>query len=229
MSAIPHIPPRTVVFLESWHSGGTHCSRVPMTPGTSAVALAGARPMRMECPAPCRPTAAVRHSLCPAARSQPSSCPRWPSSAVSEGKVSSATAASVMVCSDYAAPPKGKLMPEDCLLCQIIAGNEPAEIIASSDNVIAIEDKYPQGPVHVLVVPRQHFASAHELDLEDADLLSECFDITRRVARSKGVAHGYRVATNVGREGGQAIPHLHFHVLGGRQLHRIDSGPPLEP
>jgi histidine triad (HIT) family protein len=76
----------------------------------------------------------------------------------------------------------------------------------------------------VLVVPERHIGSAHELTDADAELLASCFRVARRVAEDEGIADGYRVATNIGSKGGQAIGHLHLHVLGGRQLRHIDSG-----
>jgi histidine triad (HIT) family protein len=113
-----------------------------------------------------------------------------------------------------------------CLFCQITSGEAPADVIHREDGIVAFRDISPRAPVHVLVTPERHVASAHQLTDDDADLLSACFRVARRVAESEGIADGYRVATNIGTGGGQAIPHLHFHVLGGRQLAHIDSGEP---
>lgn len=117
-------------------------------------------------------------------------------------------------------------MAGDCLFCSIVAGEADATIVAQDDDVVAFRDIYPRAPVHVLVTPRRHIASAHELDDDDVALLRACFRMTRQVADREGISEGYRVATNVGSTGGQAIAHLHFHVLGGRQLGHIDSGEP---
>ncbi len=117
-------------------------------------------------------------------------------------------------------------MSSDCLFCSIIAGDAPSTKVAEGDGVVAIRDIYPRAPVHVLVIPHEHVASAHELGPEHADRLGRCFALARQVAEAEGIADGYRIATNVGSRGGQAIPHLHFHVLGGRQLGHIDSGEP---
>lgn len=114
----------------------------------------------------------------------------------------------------------------DCLFCRIVAGELPSDQIAEGDGVVAFRDINPRAPVHVLVVTREHIASAHELAEDQGDLLLRCLRLTREVADQEGIADGYRVTTNVGTRGGQAIAHLHFHVLGGRQLHHIDSGPP---
>lgn len=117
-------------------------------------------------------------------------------------------------------------MAVDCLFCRIVAGEAPSERVGADDGVIAIRDLFPRAPVHVLIIPEQHLDSAHDLTDADGDLLSACFRLARRVADDLGIAAGYRVTTNVGTGGGQAIPHLHFHVLGGRQLAHIDSGDP---
>lgn len=111
----------------------------------------------------------------------------------------------------------------DCLFCKIIAGEETAEFVYQADDVVAFRDIYPQAPVHLLVVPTRHVPSAHDLVDDDA-LLGRVFAVAREVAEQEDVADGYRVATNVGSRGGQVIGHLHFHVLGGRQLGGIDSG-----
>lgn len=114
-------------------------------------------------------------------------------------------------------------MGADCLFCRIAAGDEPSEQVSSDDGIIAIRDKFPRAPVHVLVMPTRHIASLHELAPDDADLLWRCTALAQRVAEAEGIADGYRLTTNVGHRGGQAIPHLHFHVIGGRQLGHIDD------
>lgn len=114
----------------------------------------------------------------------------------------------------------------DCLFCKIVAGEVPSEQVAADDDAIAFRDIAPRAPVHVLVASRRHIPSAHGLTDDDAGLLASCFRLARSVAEAEGVADGYRVTTNIGRRGGQAIDHLHFHVLGGRQLLHIDSGDP---
>jgi histidine triad (HIT) family protein len=112
----------------------------------------------------------------------------------------------------------------ECLFCSIVAGDAPSEPVASGDGVIAFRDIFPRAPVHVLVVPHEHIDSAHDLTDAHADLLARCYALARQVAEAEGIADGYRVTTNIGSRGGQAIAHLHFHVLGGRQLGHIDSG-----
>lgn len=114
-------------------------------------------------------------------------------------------------------------MADDCLFCRIVAGDEPAEMVRETPEVVVFEDKFPQAPVHLLVVPRLHLDSANDLTEDHDALLGSCFRLARECAREAGTGDGYRIATNVGRRGGQAIDHLHLHVLGGRQLGTIDS------
>jgi histidine triad (HIT) family protein len=122
-------------------------------------------------------------------------------------------------------------MSDGCLFCRIVAGEIPSDRVAEADGLVAIRDITPRAPVHVLVIPERHVASAHALtdEPEDVDLLARCYRLAREVARIEGMEDGYRITTNVGERGGQSIPHLHFHVLGGRQLGHIDSGSPERP
>jgi histidine triad (HIT) family protein len=110
-------------------------------------------------------------------------------------------------------------MPTDCLFCRIVAGEIPATRVHEDDLVLAIRDIAPQAPVHLLLLPREHIASVAELADGHAGLVGRIFSTAAELARSEGVeAGGYRVVTNVGRDGGQSVDHLHFHVLGGRRL-----------
>ena len=115
-------------------------------------------------------------------------------------------------------------MSDDCLFCKIVRGELPSETVARREGIVAFRDIAPRAPVHVLVVPELHLPSADDLAEEHTPLLAGCFALAREVARLGGTEDGYRITTNVGTRGGQAIPHLHFHVLGGRQLEHIDSG-----
>ena len=110
-------------------------------------------------------------------------------------------------------------MPSDCLFCRIVAGEVPADIVASDDAVLAFRDINPQAPTHVLVIPREHLASAADLAEHHGDLLAAMFSMANRVATEDGRAEsGYRLVFNVGPDSGQSVDHLHLHVLGGRSL-----------
>jgi histidine triad (HIT) family protein len=108
-------------------------------------------------------------------------------------------------------------MSEACLFCRIIAGEIPATIVHADDLVIAIRDVTPRAPTHVLLLPREHIASAADLTEAHGALLGRLFAVAADLARSEGIAErGYRLTTNVGTWGGQSVPHLHVHLMGGR-------------
>jgi histidine triad (HIT) family protein len=106
----------------------------------------------------------------------------------------------------------------DCVFCRIVAGEAPAQIVHASDRVVAFRDTNPQAPVHILLVSREHIGSAAELDGQ-RDMLAELFASAAHLAKAEGVDRsGWRVLTNVGRDAGQTVDHLHFHLLGGRRM-----------
>jgi histidine triad (HIT) family protein len=106
----------------------------------------------------------------------------------------------------------------DCLFCRIATGEIPTELAYEDDQVVAFRDINPRAPTHLLVIPRRHVASAHELGDDEGQLLAALFGATRRLADEAGLGDGYRIVTNVGPDAGQSVPHLHFHLLGGRSL-----------
>lgn len=106
----------------------------------------------------------------------------------------------------------------DCLFCGIVKGDVEAERVAEGEVWVAIRDIHPQAPTHVLVIPRQHVTNVEELN-DRRELAGELLLAAREVARREGIAEaGYRVVANVNRDGGQTVPHLHLHVLGGRSM-----------
>ena len=107
----------------------------------------------------------------------------------------------------------------DCIFCQIAAGKVPSDIIYQDEEVIAFRDINPQAPVHLLIIPREHVASLAEVSEAQLPLMGYMISIANKLAEEEGIAEsGYRLAINCGREGGQLVPHLHLHLLGGRQL-----------
>lgn len=109
----------------------------------------------------------------------------------------------------------------DCLFCRIIAGELPSTKRHSSELVLAIEDIAPQAPLHLLILPREHIGSAADLrdTPEHATLLAKMHAVAAKLAAAAGYGErGWRLVSNVGAEGGQAIEHLHYHLLAGRQL-----------
>lgn len=109
-------------------------------------------------------------------------------------------------------------MDADCLFCRIVAHEIPSEIVHEDDAVLAFRDINPKAPTHVLVIPRQHIASAAELTVGDAELLGRLFAVVADLADREGLSRGWRVVTNVGDDGGQSVGHLHLHLLGGRRM-----------
>ena len=108
---------------------------------------------------------------------------------------------------------------DGCLFCRIAAGEIPSELVHEDDQVVAFRDINPQAPVHILLIPRRHVASAAELTEDDGSLLGRLFATAATLAGREGVAgSGYRLITNVGRDAGQSVPHLHLHLLAGRSL-----------
>ena len=105
----------------------------------------------------------------------------------------------------------------DCLFCRIASKEIPAAVVFEDDNVIAFNDISPQAPVHILVIPKQHVSSVSEL--KDIEVLKGLFAAAKKIAEEKGIDKtGYRIVVNHGKDAGQAVPHLHFHLLGGRPL-----------
>lgn len=107
----------------------------------------------------------------------------------------------------------------DCLFCAIATGGIPADVVYSDADVVVFRDIAPQAPVHVLVIPRDHHATAADLAAADGPLAGRLLEVAGAVAAQEGIADtGYRVVTNTGEGAGQSVAHVHFHVLGGRDL-----------
>lgn len=105
----------------------------------------------------------------------------------------------------------------DCIFCKIINGEIPGDKVYEDDKVIAINDIDPQAPVHILIMPKEHIKSIMEINEDNADILSYIFKVATQLAVDKGIAEeGFRIVNNCGKEGGQTVDHIHFHLLGGR-------------
>jgi histidine triad (HIT) family protein len=109
---------------------------------------------------------------------------------------------------------------DGCLFCRIARKELPARIVYEDERVLAFEDIRPRAPVHVLVIPKEHFASLNDAPQGSEALLGELLLRARAVAREKGVSEtGFRIVLNTGRDSGQEVQHIHFHIIGGRSLH----------
>ncbi len=105
---------------------------------------------------------------------------------------------------------------DDCVFCKIVAGEIPADIKYEDENILVFTDVNPQAPVHLLVIPKKHIENI--LDLENDVLLAQMFAIIKDLAPKFNLKNGFRLVNNCGKQAGQTVSHLHFHVLGGRRL-----------
>jgi histidine triad (HIT) family protein len=106
----------------------------------------------------------------------------------------------------------------DCLFCRIISGEVPSKKVYEDAHTFAFEDLHPQGPTHVLVIPKKHITGLKEATPEDAELVGRCHLVAAQIARERSIEDGYRTVLNVGPRAGQSVFHLHVHLIGGRSL-----------
>jgi histidine triad (HIT) family protein len=110
-------------------------------------------------------------------------------------------------------------VPDTCLFCRIVNRELPSQEVLATDRTYAFRDLNPAAPTHVLVVPRDHIENADTVRPEHAEIVVELLTAAQRIARDEGIAQsGYRLVFNVGEDTGNSVPHLHMHVLGGRQM-----------
>lgn len=108
---------------------------------------------------------------------------------------------------------------EECIFCKIAKGEIPSKKVYEDDKVLCFEDLNPQAPVHVLLIPKKHIKSLNDVSDDDADTLSHMMLVVKEIAKKMNMyENGYRVTINCGKDGGQEVPHIHFHILGGRSL-----------
>jgi len=106
-----------------------------------------------------------------------------------------------------------------CIFCQIVTGERPSQKLYSDELATAFRDIHPAAPTHVLVVPNRHIASVNELAPEDEALIGHLFTVARQIAEQEGIHYsGYRLIVNTGQNAGQAVFHLHLHILGGERM-----------
>jgi histidine triad (HIT) family protein len=106
----------------------------------------------------------------------------------------------------------------DCLFCRIITGEIPSAKVYEDEYVYAFKDIDPQAPVHILFIPKEHIVSAAEITHENSFVLTKIFEAIASVAKQLGLGNGFRVVSNIGPQAQQSVPHLHFHVLAGRDM-----------
>lgn len=106
----------------------------------------------------------------------------------------------------------------DCLFCKIIAGEIPSTKIYEDESVYAFADIDPQAPFHVVIVPKTHIASAAEINADNSHYVAKIFEAVAKIAEKENLADGFRVVNNCGKDGGQTVGHIHFHLLARRNL-----------
>lgn len=107
----------------------------------------------------------------------------------------------------------------DCIFCKIIAGEIPSDKVYEDELVLAFRDIHPMAPTHIVVIPKEHICCANKIDESNASVIAHLFTVIPKIAAKEGVAEsGYRIINNCGDDAGQSVKHLHFHILGGKQL-----------
>lgn len=107
---------------------------------------------------------------------------------------------------------------ENCVFCKIVSGEIPSPRLYEDDKMIVIKDIEPKAKLHYLCIPKTHFATLNEMDGEKAEIVKHCFQTIPKLEAQLGLTDGYRVIINQGENGGQTVPHLHIHLLGGEVL-----------
>ena len=107
----------------------------------------------------------------------------------------------------------------DCVFCRIVAGEIPADILYQDEELIAFRDINPVAPIHLLIIPKKHIPSLVHLSEAESSLIGNMVNMANQLAKREGISEsGYRLIINCGQQGGQVVPHLHVHLLGGRRL-----------
>ena len=108
---------------------------------------------------------------------------------------------------------------DDCIFCKIIKKELPSNVVYEDDDILAFRDIHPVAPIHVLVIPKKHISSLVELKEEDEAIIGRIYTVINKIAEQEGILDkGFRVIVNCGDDGGQVVKHIHFHLLGGKQL-----------
>mgnify|MGYP001206112972 FL=1 len=108
---------------------------------------------------------------------------------------------------------------DDCLFCKIVAGDIPADKVFENNNIYAFRDIDPKAPTHILIIPKEHISTTNDLDKSHKMLVGEIMLTAKEIAGQEGIADsGYRTVFNCNQDGGQAVYHIHLHLLGGRHM-----------
>ncbi len=107
---------------------------------------------------------------------------------------------------------------ENCIFCKIIAGDIPSNKVYEDEKILAFRDIAPMAPTHILVIPKEHISGVSAITAENSGIVASMFEVIAKIAAQEGLEKGYRVVSNCGADAGQTVPHLHFHILGGKPL-----------
>lgn len=106
----------------------------------------------------------------------------------------------------------------DCVFCKIASGEIPSKKAYEDDKVLAFYDLDPQAPVHILIIPKEHIQSAADITPDNSAIVAYIFEVAAKLAKENNLTGGFRIVSNIGKDAGQSVPHLHFHLLGGRSM-----------
>lgn len=106
----------------------------------------------------------------------------------------------------------------DCIFCKIAAGEIPSTKVYEDQQILAFRDIAPMAPTHILVIPKEHIPSVDGITPENSAVVAHIFEVIPAIATAEKLTNGYRVVSNCGQDAGQTVHHLHFHILGGREL-----------
>ncbi len=106
----------------------------------------------------------------------------------------------------------------NCLFCKIVAGDIPSAKVYEDETILAFRDIAPMAPTHILVIPKEHIPSVDGVTGDNSAVVAHIFETIPKIAAAEGLVEGYRVVSNCGPHAGQTVPHLHFHILGGKEL-----------
>lgn len=109
-------------------------------------------------------------------------------------------------------------MKMDCIFCKIANGEIPSTKVYEDDSVVAFNDLDPQAPVHILIIPKEHIASAAMINADNSEVVAHIFEVAAKIAAEKGFDDGFRIVNNCGESAGQTVKHLHFHMMAGREF-----------
>ncbi len=106
----------------------------------------------------------------------------------------------------------------DCVFCKIASNEISSKKVYEDGQIVAFNDLDPQAPVHVLIIPKKHIQSADQISDNDTNIIGKIFMVASKIAKELRLENGYRIVNNCGEDGGQTVPHLHFHLMGGRKM-----------